>query len=64
MRMKKSGLYFILAFIAFLIAQLFWTFEVNGLFEVFNDTSKYWGQLFTVSGFFGLLGAFQMYKGK
>ena len=62
--MKNSGLYFILAFGSFLIGQIFWMFDACGLFEVFADTSKYWGHLFTLSGLFGLIGAVQLYREK
>ena len=62
--MRKSGRYFITSFGIFVLAQMCWTIEAFDLAVAFENSSKYWGQLYTLSGLFGLLGSIQLVKGK
>ena len=62
--MRKSGRYFIASFGVFVLAQMCWTIEAFDLAVAFKNSSKYWGQLYTLSGLFGLLGSIQLVKGK
>ena len=57
-------MYFMVSFGVFILAQMCWTIEANDLVKAFNDSSKYWGHLFTISGLFGFLGSIQLMKGK
>ena len=62
--MKKSGVYFMVSFGVFILAQMCWAIEAFDLAEAFKNSSKYWGHLFTLSGLFGFLGSIQLMKGK
>ena len=62
--MRKIGMYFMVSFGVFILAQMCWTIEANDLVKAFSDSSKYWGHLFTISGLFGFLGSIQLMKGK
>ena len=62
--MKKSGVYFMVSFGVFILAQMCWTIEAFDLAEAFKNSSKYWGKLYTLSGLFGFLVSIQLVKGK
>ena len=62
--MRKSGMYFMVSFGVFVLAQICWTIEALDMAKAFSDSSKYWGDLFTISGLFEFLGPIQLMKGK
>ena len=62
--MRKSGIYFTMSFGVFILAQMCWTIESFDLAEAFENSPKYWGHLFTLSGLLGFLGSIQMMKDK
>ena len=62
--MRKSGMYFMVNFGVFVLAQMCWTIEALDMAKAFSGSSKYWGHLFTLSGLFGFLGSIQLKKGK
>jgi len=62
--MRKSGMYFMVSFGVFILAQICWTIETNDLAKAFKNSSKNWGHLFTLSGLFRFLGFVQLMKGK